>query len=538
MNLRNVQLAIARDRRRQASQLGWLLVVVAGLAVLRLPTVWYRMGGQDEQWYSVPGWTVAREGIPRIPYVPTEDPESVFRGAHRVLHALPPAYFYVQAPFFWIFPPGYGTARLASWTAGIAALLCAYQLMRQMGVERWLAVAVLPICGLGRAFTFPWQDARPDMLCAAFGLGAIGLTLVGVDQRRQRWFVLSGLLVGLGALTHPYAIVFALQVGLVILGFSGLDRRSRILGCGGAAIGTLAVLALWLPLIALDSRLFWDQFSRNVLSRSGPGFPARLIWPWEYVAFQLNLMYERFGGMQLALLGIGLVAGMAAFVVGVLRPRHIAGTARTSRGTLALVLTGSAFYLHIASLGMHPAKGYLCYPWALLTILFGVLLQDCGQILRNPGMRQRVLWVTLTVLGVATLPGSGLRATWCYATQNRQVNFNRQLFCQVLSERIPRGARLLVSPEFVFEFELLGYAPVNASQIQLYHDVQGLPFDYLLASTQAFDEGIPEALGCKLAWEMGDPEDPLACYVAVFKRRGSTPVSKPWPRAAVQARDP
>lgn len=76
------------------------------------PLIYRQAGGQDEHLFAVPGWTVAREGVPRIPYVPGRDPASVFYRADEALFALPPAYFYWQAPFFLVLPAGYGTARL------------------------------------------------------------------------------------------------------------------------------------------------------------------------------------------------------------------------------------------------------------------------------------------------------------------------------------------------------------------------------------------------------------------------------------------
>jgi hypothetical protein len=66
--------------------------------------------------------------------------------------------------------------------------------------------------------------------------------------------------------------------------------------------------------------------------------------------------------------------------------------------------------------------------------------------------------------------------------------------------------------------------------LELYHNVEGLPFDYLIAATQAFDERIPDRLQCELLWAQGDPLDPLACYVEVYRPSAKTPRHLPWPR--------
>ena len=92
--------------------------------MLRLP------GGQDECWFAVPGETVAREGIPRIPYVVARNPEAVFYRADEALFALPPALHYVQAPFFLVFSPGYATGRLPSLCCAVLAILLVFGLTR------------------------------------------------------------------------------------------------------------------------------------------------------------------------------------------------------------------------------------------------------------------------------------------------------------------------------------------------------------------------------------------------------------------------
>ncbi|MCA9125597.1 MAG: glycosyltransferase family 39 protein [Planctomycetales bacterium] len=514
-----------------------VLAAILALAAVRLPSVWYRMGGQDEQWFSVPGWTVAHEGLPRIPYVPVREPGSVFYGADRILFALPPAYFYVQSPFFWLFPPGYGTARLAAWAAGIFALWWLYGLMRTWNVRLSICLLALTVCAFGRAFYFPWQDTRPDMLCAMFGLAALALLARRTETTPSTSLWGVGACVGLGMLSHPFALVYALQIGMWLM-WQARSWRKRLLDCGIAGMSALAAFALWLPLIAREPALFQAQFFGNVLSRSGPGLVSRLLWPWTYVPFQTTLIAERLGAYQLMLLVATLVAGLVAVCAVILRQRRAscpatepeaAGTA-AGRLPIATWLAVSALYLHVATLGFHPAKGYLCYTWAMLALLLAVLLENASRRLARPALRKLLIVAATFGLILVLAPGSGLRATWTYATRYREVNYNRQAFVKAIDQRLPPGARLIVSPEYVFEFELLGRRPLNASRLKLYHDVEGIQFDYLLASTQAFDEGIPEQLKCELAWTLGDSSDPLACYVEVYSPTTQTPQTRPWPR--------
>ncbi len=81
---------------------GWLLLLIPiGIfTVLRLPGILHQPGGQDEQFFAVPGYTVWHEGIPRIPYYPARARATFFENVDRCLMALPPGLFYCQAPFF------------------------------------------------------------------------------------------------------------------------------------------------------------------------------------------------------------------------------------------------------------------------------------------------------------------------------------------------------------------------------------------------------------------------------------------------------
>lgn len=522
------------SRKPRRVQLILLIAVVAFVSVIRLPSIWYRKGGQDEQWYTVPGWTVAREGIPRIPYSPVDDsPASVFQGSHRLLHALPPAYFYAQAPFFWIFPPGYGTARLASWGAGISTLLLLFALMREFGVRQSIALTSLVICGFGRAFFFPWQDSRPDMLCAMFGVASI-LCVVRARLRDQRKLVVfSGISVGLGALSHPYALMFAFQVGLILL-LSDKPIWQRLLECVLAGTATLAAMTLWLPLILLNPDSFVSQFTRNVLSRSGPGIVSRMLWPWPYVPFQANLVFERLGTLQTVVFVATVLTGLWMFIASVFGKRQIETIEKPSLSALpvAALLACSSMYLHVASVGSHMAKGYLCYPWAMIVLLLAVIIERLLCCFGEQSSRKVNVIIAVLLAGVLLMfvPGSGLRANWTYATRCDEVNYNRQAFSRMLNERFPPDARLLVTPEFVFEFEVLGRRPVNASLTERYQNVEGLPFEFLIVSTQTLDEEIAESLACELLWKEGDPDDPLACYVEVYQPGAATPQGRTWPR--------
>ena len=345
-------------------------VILAGIMlaflVLRGPLMYRQPGGQDEDSYSVPGYTVATEGIPRLPYVPERRRESVFFKADVVLTTLPPAFFYWQAPWYWILPAGYGTARLPSALAGLATIWLVYLLARRMLGDETTALGAAGLYSLSRVLLFPATTARPDMLCCLFGMAALLCTWEWSQALTRRQLLLAGLFCGLGLLTHPFAIVYCLQIGLWVLWRSvGLKQTLK----NGTLLTLVAfvVLCAWLPLILMDIDAFGEQFIDNVFDRPGPGFVGRLVWPWPYFPVQAGRFLELAGPWQSGLLLAGLITAIWEAV------------RRRTPGIVSLaVLSVSATYLMVVSLGDHTSQGYWCYPGAPADDLHGPDVPSAG----------------------------------------------------------------------------------------------------------------------------------------------------------------
>lgn len=502
------------------SVMGILCVMIAALAMLRLPFILFGPGMQDENWFSVPGWTVAHEGIPRMPYVPVEDRESVFYRANEVLFALPPAFFYVQAPFFWIFPATYATARLPSWIAGMVVLFLIFRIAKRLEIRDSIAIAAVVICGMSRPFFFAWTNARPDMMCAAFGLSAMLVALKYLDHPSRRVAAIAGLFVGLGMLSHPFGIVFAFQLAIVMLLLAhGVIWKERILCLTIAGIVAAATLLLWVPLILVDPEAFWVQFSNNVLSRSGPGLISRLLWPWSSLTFQIALFQNRNGVFQSVLCGLAILAGVVLCLV-----------KRNRAVVRGVTISFSAMYLHLASVGSHTVIDYWCYTWAWVTLLTVLVLEAFAtSIVRFRYFRLATAIVILAIIA-SLAPGSGVRPFWVYLSRYGEVDYNRTAFCRQLAERFPKDAKLIVASDYVFEFEALGRKPVNASLQAMYQNVSGLDFDYWIASRSNTLEELPQSLGCEKLYSLGNWDDSLSCYVDVYAAPVDDTPRKPWPR--------
>jgi Dolichyl-phosphate-mannose-protein mannosyltransferase len=183
---------------RLFGRLRWLAVLLPILLYsgMRLPALLHQPGGQDEQFFAVPGWTVLQEGVPRIPYLPTRNRPSFFENADRCLMAIPPALFYVQAPFFALFPPGYPTARLPSFFGALLILFTSYRMSQLLGANVVTALLGSILLALSRPLLFTGIIARPDLLCILCGLLAIMVLLSNEDWNRWQVIGLTGGLCG------------------------------------------------------------------------------------------------------------------------------------------------------------------------------------------------------------------------------------------------------------------------------------------------------------------------------------------------------
>lgn len=475
-------------------------------------------GGMDEDWYAVPGWTVAHQGIPRVPYAPSREPDRAFYRADEVLFALPPGYFYWQAPFFLVLPAGYGTARLASAVAGLAAVGLVYQLGRAFYGHCSAGLWAAGLYSFSRVFFFPAQTARPDMLCAALGLGAVLATWHWHSSGRWGCLWGAGGLLGLAALTHPFALVFALQLGVWVLvagrGFRGRMAAGAILaGC------TLAVLALWLPLVAGHPEVFRVQFGNNVLDRAGPGLVSRLLFPWPALAYQAKILVEHAQGSQVALMLFGL-AGVT-----------LIDLRRQSGPRTAWVLAWSSIYLLAACQGIHPTKGYWCYPGALMFLCLGRVIAVAVEGASHRLPRPVAVAGAAALAFLTLLPGSGIRTWVAHLRHWSEIDYNAPRFARRLLRDLPVDARLTVDPGYVLDAFLAGRPTTLGVTDRLFLESTHFPYDYLIAGRYGMDNDFAEQFDAELVRAYGDRDDIFACYAEIYRPRsrpdGGEPPARP-----------
>jgi len=538
-----------------------LAAILLTYLAFRLPFVLKQPGGQDEQLFSVPGYTVATEGIPRIPYYPARNPKCVFYRTDECEFALPPGLFYLQAPFFWLFPAGYPTSRLPCLVAGMIAIGLVYALGRRaFGPAAGLWAAGM--YAASRVLFFAAAFARPDEACAAFGLGAILVLWRYADEDGLKRIVSAGTLLGLGLLCHPFAVVYCLLCGIwVLIQFPLLPRRTferletvtagegsglrdkqvatdsaltpgpspiaaptpKAMSTNGRGenwlwtsirqsighavvltVTALAVLALWTPLILAYSDAFEKQFFNNVLDPAGPGLVRRLFWPIPYVAHQVQLVYEQAGVWQMAVMGVGLIGATLM----TLR----SGASAVSHRMMALIW--AAIYLHTACQGLHPTKGYWCFTGALVFIAAGAVVALLTSRLSAIGRP----FGCAAAIGIAALfvPQSGIRLWWAQIRPWPDSRYDGPRFVQELIAALPAEGRYVVEPAFVFDFWLAGRDVIVRVEPRDYL-IDQYEYDWLVVSRDGLEKSIPSKLNGEFVRSFGPEDDPLACYAEVYR---------------------
>ena len=523
--------------RRSLWMLGSLLLLVCGL---RLPVILRQIPAQDEDYFAVPGETILREGIPRIPYMPSQNPKGAFYRADEMLFTLPPAYFYWEAGWYAVLGPSTATARIASLAAGLVSLVLLYWLGLRWTGSRYAAGVGVALYGLSRVLMFPCVIARPDMLCGMFGFAALAMTEFWRTDQRPRWLVAAGGLIGLGFLTHPFALVYAVQCGVwVCLTPATLPRRVA----RGAVLTatTIAVFSLWGILIAQKPELFRAQFFNNVLNQAGPGLSSRFVWPWPSLQTQTVLFREHAGTIQATVMLAGL-AGAGLLLASRWRRSPSAGGPAAdhlevdSQQGLARLwwLTVSGIYLLVVCQGQHPTKGYWCYPGALMFLCVGAVLKTlletpsrCADVADGGEPASRGgFGLSCVVAGIALavmIPGSGLRATAVYLRHWNDLDYDAPRFTRKLLAEVPEGSRLIVDPGYIFDFYRAGRDVRLGLIYGFFYDVRGTPYDYVIGGPYSIRDGVPEAVGAEFVRELGNRSDPFACSARIYRAPTTAP---------------
>ena len=485
----------------------WLLAVICVVfAALRLPVACRQIPAQDEDYFAVPGLTILREGIPRIPYMPSRNPEGAFYKADEVLFTLPPLYFYWQAVVYWLIGPSTAAARVASLLCGVAAIVCVHRLAWHWFRNESAALWSAGLYAGSRIVYFPVVIARPDMLCGALGLGILVAVSCWVRSDRRRWLVVAGAGIGAAGLTHPFAIVPAALATLWTL-FVSRGWTNRVRNVAILVAAAVPVFALWLPLIRMHPEAFRIQFSNAVLNQSGQGIVSRALLPWQSLRVQTPIFLEHVGGLQAGLMIGAAVAATVWFI------------RRRDPGLRTVVLmTWGAIYLHVVCVGVHPTKGYWCYTGALTFICAGGVIGQVLKRAREVGHRdpRPGTVAAVVVAGAIMLPGSGIRTVVAHLRHWDDINYDAARFTRMLIEETPADARLIVDPGYIFDFYRAGRDVTLGLDYAFFFSVRGTEYDLLVSGPSSIRDGVPETMQGEFVRSYGDQSDLFACYAEVY----------------------
>ncbi|MEW4490078.1 glycosyltransferase family 39 protein [Thalassoglobus sp. JC818] len=481
----------------------WPLLPVIVFLGLRLPLVVHQPGGQDEQVFAVPGWTVAKEGVPRVPYLVTDKRATFYQNADRCLMALPPGLFYIQAPFFYLLSAGYPTARMPLLWGGCLAIGLCYFATRKFGGNWFAGLLAASLLAFSRPLMFTSILARPDLLCMLCGWGALLTLWAHSGKRSWKRIVSAGALCGLGGLFHPFALVFCIQCGVWVLGANG-SLKDRLLRATLLTFSAVAVLMLWLPLIIKFPQEFQSQFFANVVDRAGPGLGSRLLNPIPSFRHHIGLIWEFFGSSQTAFFGGGAIISLVILL-----------RQRASHARALTMIVVSSLYLTATVAGMHPTKGYWVYPTFWICVTIGLALQP-WLTTSTHRIRYFPTAIVIAIGMVVFVPGGGLRSAWVYWNHWGDQRFHAGNFISEVLEEMPSDGLYLADTSYVFDIYLSGRETLLCQQRELFYGDSEIPYRYLLAAGEAVQDEWPKEYGAVLSSTIGTQATPQDCFVNIY----------------------
>jgi hypothetical protein len=336
-------------------------------------------------------------------------------------------------------------------------------------------------------------------------LAAVWLTWRWTNTRRVAWLIGTGACLGLGGLTHPFAIVYAVQIGIwVVLESKGWLRLKNFLLLTGTS---LLVFGLWIPLILVDPELFRIQFLNQIGLAGDRQAQAWLLRLPRTLWFHGQFLWSNLGIWQfLPPLFVTCVATVSAI-------------SRGTRGLcIAVALAWSSIVLMCFSTGLHhPVPGYWSYPGALLFISMGWGIAGLLNCFRRRGGRVRWLaWPVGLLLLASLIPGSSVRILVAMVEHWGDPNYSEPAFARLLLNRIPESARCTVDGEFVLDFLVAGRPTLGIPTEVEYFDAENYPYDYLVVSRYSQRFGVGEAYCGRFQESLGIREEPFACYAELF----------------------
>ena len=324
------------------------------------------------------------------------------------------------------------------------------------------------------------------------------------QSQRIKYLIQTGVLLGFAMLTHFFALVFCLQIAIWAIAASE-GKRAKSQNVAIVTVTALAVFALWIPLILIDTNVSLTQIQNNVFNRAGPGLLTRLVWPWESITHHTELLIDQAQLPQLILMLIGVLALAQSAI------------AHYHRGTTTLaMLTISSLYLLTTISGVHPANGYWCFPAALMTLCVASSVIRILVYQQWASSSWRIVGCLALILA-AMMPGFGIKAWIAHTTGwNDPVRDREHVVRQVL-ESVPADARLIADQAIIVDLFIAGRNVILSSNSDFSLDARNIPSDFLITGPLTRQHGIATDMDTELVSTVGDPDDLFAIWIEVYR---------------------
>ncbi len=333
------------------------------------------------------------------------------------------------------------------------------------------------------------------------------------ESKQLRWLILSGVAIGVGGLTHPFALVYAVQLAVWSMFVSkGWRRFTSPAILAGVA---MLVAATWIPLIRMYPEAFEVQFRNQFLGNQGGSLLLRILMPWEsiwYHSFAEYGMVNHIEPWQSLLVGIPFAL---CLIWGIRKPSPFQ--------TICWLILSSIYLMSVLVGPHHPVMGYWSYTAALMFLCTGrcvdLLLKWIQGESRPMSWSKRAYAMVVSMgLILSLIPGSGLKTLYVHLKHWDDINYNAPEFGKRLALSMPADSVSAVDTQYLLDFLANDRKALLAQTMPVYFRVEQFKFDYLLVSRSGMDTSIAKRLPVTLVRKIGVEEDPFACYCEIYSR--------------------
>lgn len=384
-------------------------IIASGSALTNRPQI-------DEGMFASPSLNLATEGFFGTTVLETEK-SPLTRITERTYWVMP-NFLLGAAASFKIFGFSLYTMRLVSILAGILFIMAGYFTALKLSCNENIAILSAGLIACDYMILDTASQARPDMLCAAFGFSAIAVFLIWREKNFSMAVLLSQSFVVLAGLTHPNGLLSFFALIFLTLYFDFRQIKLKHLGIalipyfvGGAAFG-LYVLQ--------DPQAFKDQFIDNALMGGRmSGFSS----PISGIIREFTERYPHAFGLQAASSGHsgpiflkGLILfGYLAGVLGVLLTKEL----RQNRNYRALLFLTTIYFLWMAIMDGQKQTYYITHILPFYLIMLAIWI--------NFLWRKNFLPRPLIALGLSGLVLLGIGGMALRIKQNTYGNFYKPM---------------------------------------------------------------------------------------------------------------